>query len=369
MKPNLYGYSLIRKLLLLSAGLLAVQCAGPARREEVPAEPEPEPAPAEGRAEDAEISMVLANQAASNENYEEAARILENQLSATPRNLEVLRLLAQVYAAGGRADESSRIWKRIYSLDRSDPDAAYEVASGLARDEEWRRVRQSLQDVLAAGEADQRHYLMLGEANLKLGFRSSAEEYLKKAGGLERAETLLGELYYGRRKYSRAEKAFRAVLEKDPDNYSANLHLGYINYRRKNYRPALTYYRRAVEAAPRNAHARLSLAALYRAMGRNDAAIESFRRGLKLPGVPPDEGRKAYNTLCVLLLRKGRYAETIRNAAEGAEKYPDSGGLHYYWGIALYKTGRRDEAKARFKRASQDPLWKDEALKKFHAIP
>ncbi|MFO7914340.1 MAG: tetratricopeptide repeat protein [Candidatus Krumholzibacteriales bacterium] len=368
MKTAISGYSLFRNTFLLASVLLLLRCAGPAQKEQIPAEPVTQPEPAAPEADDAEVSLVLANQAASNGNYTEAARILENQLGSTPENIEVLRLLAQVYAAAGRAGRSSQIWKRIYSLDRADPDAAYEVASGMAENENWQGVRESLREVQAAGEADQRHYLMLGEASLNLGFKSSAEEYLKKAGGLERAETLLGELYYGRRKYSRAEKTFRAVLEKDPDNYSANLHLGYINYRRKDYRPALRHYRRAVEAAPRSAHARLSLAALYRAMGKDDAAIETFRKGLNLPGVPRDEGRRAYNTLCLLLLKNGRYGETIRTAGKGAEKYPGSGGLYYYWGIALYKTGRLAEAKAKFKKASRDPLWKDEALKKFHAI-
>jgi tetratricopeptide (TPR) repeat protein len=229
-------------------------------------------------------------------------------------------------------------------------------------------VVESLDAVEAAGTADSRHYLLLGEANLEMGYRNRAEEYLRKGSDLPRAKTLLGELYYGKRRYSRAQKTFRSVLEKDPGNYSANLHLGYIHYRRKEYSAALRHYRAAVESAPRSAHARLSLAALQRAMGKQEAAIESFRKGLALPGIPADEGKRAYNTLCVLLIRQGRYRETIRAASSGSEKYPHSGGLYYYWGIALYKTGQRDEAKAKFKKAAEDPRWKNEALKKFHAI-
>jgi len=361
--------SLYLKIAVLTyAAALMADCAGPAKRETAPAGPVKEEEPAEPSASDAEISVVLANQAASEGNYEKAAGILESQLQSTPGNLEALRLLARVYAADGRTEKSSQVWKRIYSLDPSDPDAAYEAGSELASRHDWQGVRESLREVNISGEADSRHYLLLGEANLKLGYKSAAEDYLKRASGLERAETLLGELYYEKGKYSRAEKTFRSVVEKHPGNYTAHLHLGYIYYRRRKYGAALTHYRAAAEADPRSSHARLSLAALQRAMGKQREAIRSFRKGLTLPGIPAEEGRKAYNTLCLLLIKNGRYAETARTARKGTEKYPNSGGLYYYWGIALYNMERRSEAKAKFKRAAQDPAWKNEALKKFHAI-
>ncbi|MBD3178182.1 MAG: hypothetical protein GF417_00530, partial [Candidatus Latescibacteria bacterium] len=217
-----------RWIILLAFSVILAGCAGPAPRKPAPPGTETETASTGAETTDAEVAVVLANQAASNQKYEKAAVILENQLRATPHNAEALRLLARVYAADGRSSESASAWKKLYSLERSDPDAAYQVASELALEKNWPEVGESLDAVEAAGTADSRHYLLLGEANLEIGYRNRAEEYLEKASDLPRAKTLLGELYYGKRRYSRAQKTFRSVLEKDPGNYSANLHLGYI---------------------------------------------------------------------------------------------------------------------------------------------
>lgn len=345
----------------LLLALVLAGCAGAPKKEEAP-EPEPTPSPSADEVI-AEVELF-----ASNNDFESASTMLEELLTEQVHNIEAMRLLASIYAAMGRNEESAEIWKSVAALDPTDSEAAYEVGVSLARSEDWQALRSQMLAAERSGAADSRHYLLVGEADLELGYKGEAEKYLLKATNEERAVYLLGKLYYGQGRMDEAQTKFKEVLKRDPNNYSSHLHLGWLYFSSDDKRKALDHYKRAVELNPGDPLAVLSLAALLEKMKKYGEAITYYRDGLALPGIPKSEKKKASNSLSRLLVQRGRMDEAVSIIEKGLSEFPDSGGLHYQWGEVLLKQGRKTEAIERFKRAANDPVWKDVALKKIYSI-
>lgn len=342
----------------------AVLCGGCAKRPVSVEKPAAEPAvpPSGGEV------IVDAKLLAVNDDLEGAATLLKELVERDRDNIEGLRLLADIYAAMGNRDASANLWERIAILDPADTDAAFQVGTMLARAGKWQALRSRMLAADAAGAADGRHYLLLGEADKELGHRSEAETYLKRAGDLERARYLLGTLYYEQGKLSQAREAFEDVITRNPGNYSAHLHIGWIHYKGAALDKALHHYRSAIRSKPDEPLARLSIAALLDEMKRPREAIGQYRKALALRGIPRSERKKAYNSLSRLLVEGGMLKDAKTVVEEGLAEFPGSGGLYYQWGEALLKSGKPAEAREKFKEAASDPLWRKIALRKLHSI-
>jgi tetratricopeptide (TPR) repeat protein len=348
-------------LAVAAAAVLIAGCGG-APPDHPPAEAEP------GAATQPQPLLMDAEVEAKAGNYEAAISIIREILSGNTDDIEALRLLARVQATSGDRSGSADTWERIAHLDPYDPDAAYEVGTSLARKKNWEEVRTRMVSLDAAGKADARHYLLAGQADLELGYRTEAEKYLLKAGDLELAQSLLGKLYYDRGDLDNAEKAFLRVLDMNGSNYTANLHIGYIRYHERKYRGAISHYTAAHRAEPSDPMACLSLAAAFEKSGDRVSAIKYYRKGLGLDGIAASERKKVYTTTARLLLESGQTDEVEKLASAGVRELPTAGGLYFYWGEALLKQGRKTEAKEKYKKAAEDPQWKDPALKRFHSI-
>lgn len=298
---------------------------------------------------------------ASNANYTRAAELLNNVLKNDSDNIEALKLLARIYAAMGQKDNSSEMWKRISTLKPDDPDAAYEVGVSLARKQQWASVRSKILEFARLGKPDGRHFLLIGEADIELGYKKEARKYLLLAGNIERAKFLLGKLYYSEGNLEAAERSFKEVLAINPNHFGSHLHLGWLYYRNGYKSRALRHYRSAVKLEPSSIIARLSLAKLLEEIGREEEAIEQFKAALKPHSRAIEEKKKAYITLCNLLIKRGRTEDAIYYVNKGLKEFPGAGGLYYMWGAALLKNGERSAALSKFKLAARDPRWAEVA--------
>jgi tetratricopeptide (TPR) repeat protein len=346
--------------LLLTIYVMLGGCAGAP-----PEEKAPEAVPAQKPADEVILDARLL---AGNDNLETAAVMLEDLVEREKYNIEALKLLASVYAAMGRKEESVSTWERISVLDPSDADAAYEVGAGFARKGDWKALRARMLAAEMAGAADSRHYLLLGEADMALGYKGEAEKYLKMANEHERGRYLLGKLYYGQGKLMKAERAFKEVLAGNPDMFSAHLHLGWIYYDGGKHGKALNHYENAVRIRPGDPLARLSLAGLFEEIKRPDEAIKHYKDALSRDGIPREEKKKVYNSLSRLLVSRERTAEAVSVINEGLREFPGSGGLYFQWGEALLKEGKKDHAREKYKLSAGDPLWRETALRRLHSI-
>jgi len=350
------------RLAASAAALILLAGCGGAPPVETPADTAPEPAQAPAPV------LMDAEVAAKAGDYDAALEIIREILSGDTDDIEALRLLARVQTASGDRAGSSETWEKIARIDPYDPDAAYEAATSMAKRGDWEGVRSRMVSLDSAGMADARHYLLAGRADLELGYRTEAEKYLVRAGELELAQSLLGKLYYDRGDLDSAEGAFEKALAMNGSNYTANLHMGYIRYHGRKYRSAIKYYTAAHKAEPSDPLACLSLAAACEKSGDRVSAIKYYRKGLDLKGVDPSERKKVCTATARLLVETGQYEEAGRFASGHVGEFSAAGGLYFYWGEALLKQGRKSEAKEKYKKAAEDPYWKDNALKRFHSI-
>ncbi|MFN0165850.1 MAG: tetratricopeptide repeat protein [Bryobacteraceae bacterium] len=98
------------------------------------------------------------------------------------------------------------------------------------------------------------------------------------------AEALLraGQALGGVRQYDLAERAFRAVLDADPQSKEGSYNLGLTLYRAGRPNEAAPYLERITKAVPRFFDAHFVLGASLQAAGRREAAVRALRGALQL---------------------------------------------------------------------------------------
>jgi predicted TPR repeat methyltransferase len=137
-----------------------------------------------------------------------------------------------------------------------------------------------------------------------------------------------------------AERAYRSVLDDDPDDGDALHFLGLLMHQRGDDASCVTLIRRAIDAMPSSPHPLNNLGNVFVQAGRLDEAIEAFRSCL---AIEPEHAR-AHNNLGTVLARQGQIpdAETEYRLAIAAE--PDLVEAYTNLSNLLRSQGRTHEA-------------------------
>lgn len=121
----------------------------------------------------------------------------------------------------------------------------------------------------------------------------------------------VGRIYYLRDEYEKAEKVFRGVIAIAPEATNAIYAAGIACYCQKKYHPALELLDQALALKPDMDLARAARAKVYLALGRQQEAIDDFKK-IETPveGVPgiPEHAKG--------LLQALEHAESPRSAPE-----------------------------------------------------
>jgi Tfp pilus assembly protein PilF len=96
--------------------------------------------------------------------------------------------------------------------------------------------------------------------------------------------------HYRKRDFSAAERAYRDVLEIDPQSVEANVRLGVIAHQGGEYARAEQYFNRVLQIDPRNATAAYDLAVLH-----VEQAHELFKRYLQVSSTKATERPAVYD--------------------------------------------------------------------------
>lgn len=153
-------------------------------------------------------------------------------------------------------------------------------------------------------------------------------------------------------KLQQAQRLYRQVLAREPDNANALNLLGLIEHQQGRHDTAVTLIERAVRRNPNSTVFLRNLALAQQAAGQTEEAIASFQRAHDLD--PGDA--EILNDLGTVLNATGRIdaaADAFRRAAARA---PDAGTILYNLGNAELKRGQKDAARRALERAlSADP--------------
>jgi Tfp pilus assembly protein PilF len=169
---------------------------------------------------------------------------------------------------------------------------------------------------------------------------------LQAQSAYERGLTDLAE---GRTSLGLAALQEAAQLDPSVPLYHNALGLLYINLKRQP--DALEAFKRAVELDGNYGEAQHNLGVAYAEGGRWEEAIRAYRRALSLPGYANQE--VAYHNLGWAYFNVGRLQEAEESFRLVLRIDPNMASAHYQLGLVLLKGGRRDGAKAAFRRARE----------------
>ena len=187
--------------------------------------------------------------------WPDATRAAEEAVQKLPEDKDLKLTLAQQLADEGKADEGIRLARAQIkggAADRTADRGTYVAISQIyARQKRWKEAEDAL------AQAD------------KLANKPEEKEYV---------QFIFGSLYERQKKYDQAERAFRQVLQMDPNNSMTLNYLGYmLADRNVHLEEALNLIKRAVELEPQNGAYLDSLGWVYFRLGNYDLAEENLR--------------------------------------------------------------------------------------------
>ncbi|MFC1523672.1 tetratricopeptide repeat protein [Thermodesulfobacteriota bacterium] len=156
----------------------------------------------------------------------------------------------------------------------------------------------------------------------------------------------LGILYRDMKQPALALTHLQQASAIDPENPMINLNLGAIYEAQNDLSAAVTTYRRALQAAPSDPRILSNLGKALYLQGEQDAALDSLNKAVMLaPDYPP-----AQNNLGVLLCGLGRAHEAITCFKQSLSVNPEDSDTLYNLAGALNTVGDMTEAESCYRR-------------------
>lgn len=159
-----------------------------------------------------------------------------------------------------------------------------------------------------------------------------------------RALNDLGVLYMKFEKMNMAAQMFERAIKIAPHVYYPRLNLAIINTRRARYQEAVTQLENLYKEYPAIAEVRVALGDALMAINRLDEAEVHLRAALAAAKLDRAATGDAHYKLGMLLNRKQRYEEAIKELTQAEEAIPNACRIHLQLGGALLQVRRLDEA-------------------------
>jgi tetratricopeptide (TPR) repeat protein len=144
-----------------------------------------------------------------------------------------------------------------------------------------------------------------------------------------------------------AEHICRQIVSADPENAAANHLLGVVALQSNKYDTAVQLITRAAAKNPHDSAMYINQGSAYRALGRQDEAVDSYKQALNIK----DDNPLAHNNLGAILKAQGKMDEAIDSFMQAIKYKPDYAEAHYNLGNAFVELKRPDEAAESFNRA------------------
>ena len=204
-----------------------------------------------------------------------AAKELEKVRAEMPNDLRAAMLLADCYL---RLGENKKVIELLDPLERTQGDSlaiTYMLGTALVRDGQVARGQVVIDKILSNGDSAEARLLM-GTTKLMMNDAPGALVDLEKA--VQLSPTLpSAHAFYGRAlrsaaKPEEAEKAFRAELSMNPNDFDSNLCLGVTLKEEQKYDEALPFLKHALEVRPGDMGVLYQIASLHLAERNLDDA-------------------------------------------------------------------------------------------------
>lgn len=219
----------------------------------------------------------------------EAKREFEAALAQDPKNADALLNLASIAAHEGKTSEAEHLIRRALAVDPTSVGALAQLAE-LERDNGNlpEAIRLFEAALASAGSAPWLH-LGYGDVLQRAKRYAAAEKAFKRVLELDpdsfKARYNLGVTYAAQGKVDAAEAAYREALAADPDHPEVGMvynNLGFQALAQRREAEAIDWFAKAVTAAPRSLEARYNLGVRRLEAGDVPAAIEQLEAAVAL---------------------------------------------------------------------------------------
>ena len=210
--------------------------------------------------------------------YPEAIADYERVIRYSPDWWEAHANLGICHARNGHPEEAEKALRRGLEECRGSPEIRDELAAHLlAQNKNLKEALALAEEAVALGQDEIRHLYTLGEVRLALGDEEGSE------------------------------KAYRRVLNLDPDDPNAHLEIGLYHERRGEVERAEEHFVEALKQDPGNPRSLYSYASLYYATDDLETAEELLVRAIAAdPGYSP-----ALSALASIRARRGDYDASL----------------------------------------------------------
>jgi tetratricopeptide (TPR) repeat protein len=253
-------------------------------------------------------------------NYLKAAEYLKQAIDENPHDAEAVQLMGLSYYLAGRPLEAIPLLEKVQGwYPSANVDASYILGVCYIQTKNYEQARLAFARMFSVGASSAASYLFTAQMLLRQEFDPIAEEYARKAIGLDPklplAHFLLGELYVYKSRIPEAIDELEKEMALNPAH-------------------AATYYK---------------LADAYIRAQKFDDAERLLERSIWLD--PTSTG--PYILLGKALEKKGEFALALRAFERAAKMDPNNSITHHLLGQTYRDLGRAEDAERELKLAEQ----------------
>jgi tetratricopeptide (TPR) repeat protein len=315
--------------------------------------------------------------------YAEAETYYRRALKSDPQSVPALTNLGVVLARQGKYIDAIAAYRSALALDPSGAAPKVNLAIAYFQIGDCKSATEWLESTLETHPEDRRSLQLLGVCQLELGrFHEAAQSFERlmpsedpsillgaatayvKVGRTEEGHRILDKLVrehgdspgvevaigmadFGSGEYGAASEAFRAALDKDPENADARFYLGAVLFKQRDFDSAIREWRQAVQQKPGYFPPVFALGAMFAERRQYQEAKPLLRKALELrpdhPGV--------YLELGKIAVHEQQYETALRYLREAARLDPQSKPTSFLLATTLQRLGREKEAQSEFARS------------------
>ena len=174
------------------------------------------------------------------------------------------------------------------------------------------------------------------------------EAIVKKQPGYQPAQTLLGELLLRQNDIESARQHFLTAIKGNHPSPDALVHMGTLMARESKYNQARDYLEKALAIRPNNPTANNNLA--YILAETNTELDQALTCAQRATAAAPDNAAFA-DTLALVYIKRDLYDRAITVLSGIVASHPDQVPFRYHYALALFRSGKREQAKTELETA------------------
>jgi len=292
-----------------------------------------------------------------NKEYELAESTLQSVLKQAPESREILRALARLSAERQNYEEAGRRLLEFLKINPDDPEILMDLGDLYLMQRDYRRAGEAYREVRKMAPQMPAGYARLANLYQVQGNLNKAAEELEQALKLEPESIALSsalvQILIQQTKFARAAVLMEQRIKKNPQEVSAYSILGQIYALQENgrkseeiYRQAIPVYQDALRKQPQEWSILNDLAFLLAEYGPKTQDLEQALFYAQQAQQRKPGETAVFDTLGWIYFKKGDIHRALDLLGKAQSANPASVITNYHLGMALYKAGKRDQAKS-----------------------